>query len=40
MTKVGVSVRYGEYRVLFGCAVRCTINKLLVETDGEEFNVT
>ena len=40
MTKGGVSVRYGEHHVFFGCAVECTVSKLLIATAGEKFNVT
>jgi hypothetical protein len=26
--------------MFFGCAVQCTVSKLLIEIDGEKFNVT
>ena len=40
MTKGGVSARYGEHHVFFGCTVQCMVSKLLIEIDGEKFNVT
>ncbi len=40
MKRGGRSVGYGSKGLLLGCVTRCTVSTLLIETDGEEFNVT